>query len=75
MIWDVLWNIEFRDKIADVEGKLKKKKNLCALPFFQMLASPSPSSSGQLSQLGASLYGPQSKYIDLIEEDDYCFCF
>ncbi|XP_062339222.1 CCR4-NOT transcription complex subunit 2 isoform X1 [Osmerus eperlanus] len=25
-----------------------------------MLASPSPSSSGQLSQLGASLYGPQS---------------
>ncbi|KAJ8261665.1 hypothetical protein GJAV_G00156920 [Gymnothorax javanicus] len=27
-----------------------------------MLASPSPSSSGQLSQLGASLYGPQSKY-------------
>lgn len=26
-----------------------------------MLSSPSPSSSGQLSQLGASLYGPQSK--------------
>uniref|UniRef100_A0A3P8Y4X0 CCR4-NOT transcription complex subunit 2 n=1 Tax=Esox lucius TaxID=8010 RepID=A0A3P8Y4X0_ESOLU len=26
----------------------------------EMLASPSPSSSGQLSQLGASLYGPQS---------------
>ncbi|XP_016145801.1 CCR4-NOT transcription complex subunit 2-like [Sinocyclocheilus grahami] len=25
-----------------------------------MLSSPSPSSSGQLSQLGASLYGPQS---------------
>ncbi len=29
--------------------------------FLQMLSSPSPSSSGQLSQLGASLYGPQSK--------------
>ncbi|XP_041652062.1 CCR4-NOT transcription complex subunit 2 isoform X1 [Cheilinus undulatus] len=29
-------------------------------PSFQMLSSPSPSSSGQLSQLGASLYGPQS---------------
>ncbi|KAM8892123.1 CCR4-NOT transcription complex subunit 2 isoform 1-T1 [Spinachia spinachia] len=29
--------------------------------FLQMLSSPSPSSSsGQLSQLGASLYGPQS---------------
>ena len=28
---------------------------------FQMLSSPSPSSSGQLSQLGASLYGPQSE--------------
>uniref|UniRef100_A0AAZ3QFQ3 CCR4-NOT transcription complex subunit 2 n=1 Tax=Oncorhynchus tshawytscha TaxID=74940 RepID=A0AAZ3QFQ3_ONCTS len=27
---------------------------------YTMLASPSPSSSGQLSQLGASLYGPQS---------------
>lgn len=26
-----------------------------------MLSSPSPSSSNQLSQLGASLYGPQSK--------------
>lgn len=30
--------------------------------FSQMLSSPSPSSSGQLSQLGASLYGPQSKF-------------
>ncbi|XP_042157144.1 CCR4-NOT transcription complex subunit 2-like isoform X3 [Oncorhynchus tshawytscha] len=30
-------------------------------PFeLEMLSSPSPSSSGQLSQLGASLYGPQS---------------
>ncbi|XP_012684914.2 CCR4-NOT transcription complex subunit 2 [Clupea harengus] len=29
-------------------------------PEKDMLASPSPSSSGQLSQLGASLYGPQS---------------
>uniref|UniRef100_A0A4W5RT23 CCR4-NOT transcription complex subunit 2 n=1 Tax=Hucho hucho TaxID=62062 RepID=A0A4W5RT23_9TELE len=27
---------------------------------LSMLSSPSPSSSGQLSQLGASLYGPQS---------------
>ncbi|KAM6985357.1 CCR4-NOT transcription complex subunit 2-like isoform 2-T2 [Aplochiton taeniatus] len=29
-------------------------------PDKDMLACPSPSSSGQLSQLGASLYGPQS---------------
>ncbi|XP_062245417.1 CCR4-NOT transcription complex subunit 2 isoform X1 [Platichthys flesus] len=28
-----------------------------------MLSSPSPSSSGQLSQLGASLYGPQSEFV------------
>lgn len=28
----------------------------------QMLSSPSPSSSSQLSQLGASLYAPQSRF-------------
>ena len=35
------------------------------LYLFQMLSSPSPSSSGQLSQLGASLYGPQSELAKL----------
>ncbi|XP_033889164.1 CCR4-NOT transcription complex subunit 2 isoform X2 [Acipenser ruthenus] len=33
-----------------------------------MLHSPSPSTSGQLSQLGASLYGPQSCERSIIEE-------
>lgn len=33
---------------------------------FQILSSPSPSSSGQLSQLGPSLYGPQSECLLLI---------
>lgn len=33
---------------------------------LQMLPSPSPSLSGQLSQLGASLYGPQSEYMSSI---------
>lgn len=52
--------------MQNVDGKLKKSGSFL---YVQMLASPSPSSSGQLSQLGASLYGPQSKYIDLIVEE------
>lgn len=33
---------------------------------FQILSSPSPSSSGQLSQLAPSLYGPQSEYLQFL---------
>ncbi len=42
--------------------KCKFKWDVLTSLGFQMLPSPSPSSSGQLSQLGASLYGPQSEY-------------
>lgn len=43
---------------AKVSGNLTLSLKCCP----QMLSSPSPSSSSQLSQLGASLYAPQSKF-------------
>lgn len=41
-----------------VSGNLTLSLKFCP----QILSSPSPSSSSQLSQLGASLYAPQSKF-------------
>lgn len=45
----------------------------CNCSFLQILSSPSPSSSGQLSQLGASLYGPQSKNTNIESCTRNCF--